>query len=200
MGNLGKALVLFKDPAFAVDTKPTADMMMQPRSMVCILANLDRILILRSDKYRDEKVARDLLEVLEPICRDHPNTDIKVAFHIVSSLLDKNQSTAKTTLIEGIALSKQTNNTLCTAIMLNLMRSTLYESVVGEQAMKSAKAASLQAKRSGSVLWMSVAEAMLSKSHEVHGQHDTAIQRQTDAASYANEWFQHMAMEESPEE
>jgi hypothetical protein len=49
------------------------------------------------------------------------------------------------------------------------MCSRFFANVVGNQAEKSAKAASFQAKNSGNVLWMSVADGMLAQNYEVQG-------------------------------
>ena len=54
--------------------------------------------------------------------------------------------------------------------------------------LKSAKAASNQAKRSGNTLWMSVADGMLAQSYDVQGQSLDARKAWEDATQYARMW------------
>ena len=56
------------------------------------------------------------------------------------------------------------------SIALSLMRAKLFQNIVGDQALQCARAASQQARRSGNLIWMSVADNMLAQSLEVQGQ------------------------------
>ncbi|KAL6402393.1 hypothetical protein AUP68_14868 [Ilyonectria robusta] len=85
--------------------------------------------------------------------------------------------------------SRATNNVLGAAVTLAIMRSRLFENVIGEQALKSAMAAAKQAQRSGNVLWQSVADGMLAQSHEVQGQHMEAAREWDKATREAKEAF-----------
>ena len=61
-----------------------------------------------------------------------------------------------------------------TALALILMSDKFFKGVVGDQAMKCAKAASHQARRSGDPLWLSVAQGMEAECLEIMGKTDDA--------------------------
>jgi len=82
-----------------------------------------------------------------------------------------------------------TANTQFLCITLNVMCSRFFSNVVGDQAEKSAMAASTQAANSGNALWRSVADGMLAQCYEVQGKNamarDTLAQAQVFAQKAA---------------
>jgi len=81
--------------------------------------------------------------------------------------------------------ARTTANTQFLCITLNVMCNRFFSNVVGAQAEKSAMAASVQAMRSGNILWRSVAEGMLAQCYEVQGKHTEAQATLEQAQSFA---------------
>ncbi|KAL5624560.1 hypothetical protein BROUX41_004620 [Berkeleyomyces rouxiae] len=186
-GDLEEALKTFSDTRYQVTaTGGTRSTKMD----ISILATLNRIWILQHPSYTYNEDAANLLGSLAPICEDHPDPEIRTVYNLVVATIatDPPQSLnqIKTSMHASIGGSKMTHNKHCLAIALNVMRSKLFEHVMGEQALKSAKAAAAQAKRGGNLLWVSVAEGMLAQSHEVMGQQKEASAARELAANHAS--------------
>ncbi|WQF79779.1 Putative chromatid cohesion factor MAU2 [Colletotrichum destructivum] len=192
-GDLETALLLFEDERLSIHAGRGGPGGRKPAKLeICILAALNRIWILQDSSYRDEMTSTDLLEQLRPICTEHQDPDIRTAFNLVQATANTipppSMHQIKTSITNSLNGSKVTGNTHCLAIALSIMRFRLFDNVVGEQALKSARAASTQAKRSGNLLWMSVADGMLADSFEVQAlfaDAEAARQTATDYASHA---------------
>ncbi|KAK5660129.1 hypothetical protein OQA88_13598 [Cercophora sp. LCS_1] len=175
---LVKALEIWKDPSFDIGRTSTA----QPNrshieTELSILAALNRIWIMHSDEHRDDAEMADLVETLRPLCEDNPDPDIRTAYDIVMSSItispahmDVSMQQVKKHMQMALHNAKTTSNVHSLSMGLNIMRCRLFDNVVSEQAVKSAKAGLAQARRSGNLLWMSVAEGMLARSHMVMDQ------------------------------
>ncbi|ROT39188.1 hypothetical protein SODALDRAFT_276523 [Sodiomyces alkalinus F11] len=189
-GDLETALLLFQDSRFDIDSTLSAGGGRKPALLeLCLLAALNRLWILQAPDFRDDTTTLALLEKVRPICTEHHDPEIRTAFHLVQATTRTNQPVSmqviKTSIHSAVQTSKQIGNTHCLAIGLSIMRYQLFDNVVGEQALKSAKAASAQSKRSGNLLWMSVADGMLAHSYEVQEQMAEAQAAQKAASEYA---------------
>ncbi|KAJ3947286.1 uncharacterized protein N0V96_003677 [Colletotrichum fioriniae] len=192
-GDLETALLLFEDERLGIDAGRGGPGGRKPAKLeLCILAALNRIWILQDSSYRDEMTSTELLDQLRPMCTEHQDPDIRTAFNLVQATAQTmpppSMHQIKTSITNSLNGSRVTGNTHCLAIALSIMRSRLFDNVVGEQALKSARAASTQAKRSGNLLWMSVADGMLADSFEVQAlfaDAEAARQTATDYASHA---------------
>ncbi|KAJ5009734.1 MAU2 chromatid cohesion factor-like protein [Colletotrichum sp. SAR 10_99] len=192
-GDLETALILFEDERLDLLAGFGNSSGKKPAYMeLCILAGLNRLWILQDPAYRDSMTSTELLDKLRGHCIEHQDPDIRTAFNLVQATAQTNPPPSmhqiKTSITNSLNGSKVTGNTHCLAIALSIMRYRLFDNVVGEQALKSAKAASTQAKRSGNLLWMSVADGMLADSFEVQAMFadaEAARQTATEYASYA---------------
>ncbi|KAF9881168.1 hypothetical protein CkaCkLH20_01318 [Colletotrichum karsti] len=192
-GDLETALLLFEDERLSISAGQAGHGGRKPAKQdLCILAALNRLWILQDATYLDAATSTDLLNTLRPICVEHQDPDIRTAFNLVQATASTSPPPSmhqiKTSITNSLNGSKLTGNTHCLAIALSIMRYRLFDNVVGEQALKSAKAASTQAKRSGNLLWMSVADGMLADSFEVQAmfpEAETARRNATEHASYA---------------
>lgn len=166
---------------------------------VSILATFNRIWIMQHPDYRDDRLTLDLLEQLRPLCADHPNLEIRTAYNLVLAAVQTNppipMTAVKMHISTALSNAQSLGNVQTLSIALNLMRAKLFQSIVGDQALKSAKAASNQAKRSGNTLWMSVADGMLAQSYDVQGQTLDAQKAWEDATQYARQAFDMMKNE-----
>lgn len=193
--DLDAAYRIFSDERFAIAAhdSPEAGSPGTIPAEVSILATLNRIWILQEPSRRDDEQTMELLEKVRPYCTDHPDIDIRTAFNVVAAAIvtDPPQSiqTVKRYISSSVKSAQMANNTQLLGIALNLMRSCLFESVVGDQAVKSAKAGRQQAQKAGNLLWMSVGEGMLAQTEEMQGQVEEAEVLRRSGTAHANEAF-----------
>ncbi|KAK5993378.1 hypothetical protein PT974_06808 [Cladobotryum mycophilum] len=191
IGDLQTALNIFKDDCFAVPIPGAGTKVGQQE--VALLAGLNRLWIMQHPSCRSDHDTMDLIEQLQPQCTNHWNVDLRTAWHNVMAALvtepAQQLNQQKQHIHAAMAGSKSTSNVLGAAVTLCIMRSRFFENVIGEQALKSARAAAKQAQRSGNVLWQSVADGMLAHSYEVQGQREEAKQEWDKATMEARDAF-----------
>lgn len=191
IGDLQRALQIFLDRRFAVPQKSTG--VRAGQREMALLAGLNRLWIMQHPSCRNDVETLDLMEQLQPHCAGHWNVDVRTAWHNVVAALETDPpqqlSQQKQHLQAALAGSRSSNNILATAVTLCIMRSRFFENVIGEQALKSARAASKQAQRSGNILWQSVADGMLAQSYEVQGQRDESREEWEKATKEARDAF-----------
>lgn len=189
---LGQALTIWKDPRFAMDRNGTPqNNSSHIASELCILAALNRIWIMQSPAHCNDGETAQLLDFLRPLCEDNPDMDIRIAYNLVLASITLDPPLPINQVKQHMKLSlngaQNTSNTHFLSIALNIMRNKLFENVVGEQALKSARAGTAQAKKSGNVLWMSVAEGMLAQSLDQQGLKEEAERTREEGIRLANE-------------
>ncbi|RYP24552.1 hypothetical protein DL765_000572 [Monosporascus sp. GIB2] len=140
---------------------------------VSLLAAFNRIWIMQHPAYQNNKVTLDLLDQLRALCPDHPNREIRTIYHLVlaaaKTVPPVPMTTVKTHISTALNSAKALGDIQTSSIALSLMRAKLFQNIVGEQALQCARAASQQARRSGNLIWMSVADNMLAQSLDVQG-------------------------------
>ncbi|CAK7568652.1 MAG: hypothetical protein SEPTF4163_006650 [Sporothrix epigloea] len=217
-GELNAALELFEDPRLALpsvsDSSSSSSVVRSAgpaaaaaaaasaaaaneghlRQEVMLLAAMNRLMIMQLNRLRDEPKINMLVEQLKQACVSHPNPEIKTAYSLVMAAITTEPPLSmhdiKTHIQQGLTGSNLSGNAQCLNIALNTMRYRLFENVVGEQALKSAKAGSTQAKKSGNILWMSVADGMLADTYDVMGQTAQAQSARQAGVQLANESWQ----------
>lgn len=194
-GDLDKAYDTFRNSCFDLDgakDPPSGSSGVAPPE-VSLLAALNRIWILQEPDRRNDQETAELLEKVRPYCADHADIDIRTAFNLVVASIETNppqsMQTVKRHISTGLKFAQVANNTQLLCVALNLMRSCLFESVVGDQAVKSAKAGRAQAQKAGNLLWMSVGEGMLAQTEEMQGQVAEAQRLRASGTVHANEAF-----------
>lgn len=189
-GELGAALRILEDPRLAISVDASGR---QAPSEVSLLAALNRLWIMQEPSRKNTRKTAELLDQIRQPCQDHPDPDLRTACSLALATVETNPPASMNELKRhiqgGLNGSQLTNNTHCLSIALNIMRARLFENVVGEQAMKSAKAGSTQAKRAGNLLWMSVADGMLAQSYETSGSAAEAQATYAAATRFANDAF-----------
>lgn len=192
-GNRVDALEIWTSPMFALDWsrehRPSTTHIERELS---ILAALNRLWIINDAASRDEAEMSEILEQLQPLCEDNPNMEIKTAYNVVQATISfgpLSMQNVKRHISHALNGSKVTNNTQSLSMALNIMRCRLFDNVVGDQAVKSARAGVAQAKKSGSLIWMSVADGMLASSLQMCGQVQEARQAYELGTQLANEAF-----------
>lgn len=191
---LDKALEVWKDQKFEVEPSGALKNGSHLEMELSILAALNRVWILQDNSCRDEAGIAELIDLLRPICEDSPDIEIRTAYNLVMAACSFQPALTLPQLkrhIQGCMQGAQTiNNTQYLSMALNIMRNKLFENVVGEQALKSAKAGATQAKKSGNLLWMSVADGMLAQSYEMQGQINEARMARRSGIRLANEAYE----------
>lgn len=174
-GNFDTALQIFRNERFdipASKSTPTSYAEQVERD-IALLAALNTLWILQDKPRQDPAMNVALIDRLGPLCVHHPNKDIETAFNLIAATVTTNPPTElykiKAYLRASLNRAQMTGNTQFLCITLSVMCSRFFSGVVGDQAEKSAKAASVQAMKSGNVLWMSVADGMLAQCYEVQG-------------------------------
>lgn len=156
---------------------------------LAILAALNTICILQDKPRQDTSFNVVLMERLEQLCVNHPNKDIETAYYLIAATVPMNPATElfkiKQHLRSALNGARITGNSQFTCITLTVMFSRFFTGVVGEQAEKSAKAATVQAQKSGNALWMSVGDGMLAQCYETQGKKVEAQQALESAQAYA---------------
>jgi hypothetical protein len=187
-GDLETAMSIFQDSRFEIGEMRQRQRC--PRLEISLLAAMNVLWIMEHPDYRDVAESSRIMERIRPLCQDHPDMQIRTAFNLIFATATLHPKPTlqevKQSMSTALNLSKVCGNTHTLAIALNIMRCKLFENVVGEQALKSAKAASSQAKKSGNLLWMSVADGMLAHSHDVQGQSEEATAARKTATAYAS--------------
>lgn len=190
-GNLEAALAIFLEGRF--DIAQTSGGSKAGQQEIALLAGLNRLWIMQHPSCRNDYQTHELIEQLQPFCSNHWNIDLRTAWHNVVAALETDPpqqlNQQKQHIQAAMSGSKVTNNILGAAVTLCIMRSRFFENVIGEQALKSARAASKQAQRSGNMLWQSVADGMLAQSYEVQGHRDESIQEWEKATREAKDAF-----------
>ncbi|EGX92384.1 cytokinesis protein Cyk3 [Cordyceps militaris CM01] len=175
LGELQTALDIFQRDRFTEPLTKSYGLKVGEQE-VSMLAGLNRLWIMQHDSCRDDEETIDLIEQLQPLCNTHWNIDLRTAWHNVMAALvtdpPQQLNQQKQHIQAAMSGSKVTANIISAAVTLCIMRSRFFENVIGDQALKSARAAAKQAQRSGNVLWQSVADGMLAHSYDVQGQRD----------------------------
>lgn len=180
IGDLDIALHHFQNPMFdlssAKSSNPTSTS--QVERDFSLLAALNILWILQDPKRQNPETNTSLIAKLEPFCAKHHNTDIQTAYNLVKATVNTipppQLFTIKKYLGAALSGAQTTFNAQFLCITLNVMCSRFFSNVVGDQAEKSAKAASMHAQKSGSALWRSVADGMLARCYEVQGKKSEA--------------------------
>ncbi|KAK8034408.1 mitochondrial membrane protein [Apiospora rasikravindrae] len=194
IGHLDTANSIYQHPVLSTNTEGSFQGTgKQAESDVRLLAAFNRIWIMQHQDHRDDQQTSELLEQLRPLCKRHPNQHIRTVWHIVSAAIQTEPALPMTELKSHLSSAlngaKALGDVLSLSIALNLMRAKLFHDVVGDQALKSAKAGAMQAKRSHNLLWMSVAEGLLAQSYDVQQQHGEAQASWNLARDYAIQAF-----------
>ncbi|KAL2021495.1 hypothetical protein VTK56DRAFT_7128 [Thermocarpiscus australiensis] len=193
IAQLEQALEIWKDKRFEMDWSGAPKAGSRIKTELSILATLNRLWIMQDPRLVDDAEVAELLDLLRPICEDNPDQEIQTVYNLVLASIRQNPplsiNQVKRHIHQALTGSQQTNNTQHLSIALNIMRCRLFENVVGEQALKSAKAASTQARKSGNLLWMSVAEGMLAQNYEMQGAIDESRATFESGVRLANEAY-----------
>ncbi|KIW96839.1 uncharacterized protein Z519_02230 [Cladophialophora bantiana CBS 173.52] len=146
-----------------------------------ILAAINSALIIHNPTHPQHSRLSSLTKSLESAIRNCGNRYIKAHFSLLESILSTNRLAEKQFLKRSMDESKVIGSALTTALALIYMQDQLYKGVVDEQAMKCARAASIQTKKWGQPMWMHVAAGLEAQALEIHGFVNEAQQKKAEA-------------------
>ncbi|THW49888.1 hypothetical protein D6D21_02210 [Aureobasidium pullulans] len=182
-GDLDAALQFYRSPALTLQPGQKAAANQDLR----ILSTLNMILILRPRRAHLNEV-NTLMDLVEPLCVNHPNANYKVAVQIVraSSTDALPILKMKNYLSMSASIAKKQQNTLMLCMAINLMTSNFFVDIMGEKAEMSAGAGKKLADRTQTPLWQAVANQMLSNTFNFGGKRAEA----GEAGAEAQKWMQ----------
>lgn len=190
-GDLNTALRIFQSTTFALRQdnlepssarkagRPSSSKGQQDTSVrrLSLLAAMNTILIIRSPSHPQHDLLQPLLASIEPLITSSPHKSIQASYSLILSTLAESSTTilkTKQHLGNALSTAQASGNAQVTALTLILMSDKFFKGVVGDQAMKCAKAASHQARRSGDPLWLSVAQGMEAECLDIMGKTEEA--------------------------
>ena len=179
-GNLDLALKVFRSSALAI-SQPS-NRIPAPQQQLSILAALNTVLVLRDPALNLYPEASEILNRLQPLCKDHPCKPVRAAYTLAQALVtstdDEAQSgkpsmlTTKSSLSTSLGIARATQNSQIMALVLSFLTQIFFTGISGEQAEKSAKAARATASNWRSGLWTTVADGMLVQTLGLLGKED----------------------------
>lgn len=161
-GALDSALTTYSSSCFNL---PEGNTPTDFKTDISILATMNRFLILQDPSHPQHFLASMLFSQLEPLCANHPNLHISSAFKLVRALnpvsgAEPSIHRHKTLIHNAIQytnkLQQEYKNFQLVTICLNYMASRFFADNVGDQAVKSVKAARSISKSNQSALWKAV--------------------------------------------
>lgn len=174
IGDFDNALSYYQDESLSFSIA-------QPKESqrhLALLAAMNRLWIMQQPSHQNEPVTMELLNELEPLCREHYNIEIRGAWSGVKATVVTNPPRQRNQRKEdaGRALGdvRTSTNALATTIGLVIARDLLYNNVLGDQAWKCMQAAAQWANKSCNPLWQSVVDGILADFSEARNEKENA--------------------------
>ena len=163
-----------------------------------LLAALNCLSIISDPAHPEHYLADFLVSRLEPLCLGHPNKSLLSAFFFsransnkANTMLNSNEAnpilTLKGNLQSALSAARSVFNNQLMCLAMSLMTSALFRNIAGDQSEKSAGTSKVLATRSGSQMWMCVADGMLADTLERRGKVAEALRQRADAQSRLTE-------------
>ena len=169
-GDIGKALAIYDDPELRIPSTSSKATHSRVHFDICVLTIMNTILIIRSPDHPLHQQLPEKLRQLSVLAPASYSKNIQAAYNLIlATAPDVGNLQLKEHLSRSLNLAKEVNNYQVTSITLGMMSWKWFRGVVGEQAEKGAMAMHAMAKKSGSALWTSVADGMLSDTLERMG-------------------------------
>ncbi|KAF2268909.1 hypothetical protein CC78DRAFT_529545 [Lojkania enalia] len=143
---------------------------------LAILAGINRLLIIRNPAHPQHYLAGALFSQLEPLCTNHPNAYIEIAFRIMRALTSSDASInrQKTLVQTALNAAQKSGNNQFIVMCLNHMTARFFTDIVSEQATKAARASRQVARQSKSSLWLAVSHGICINTFQRNGYLDEA--------------------------
>jgi len=189
---LEKALRIFEAEQFAMDKVESlvnAGRLIEAK--VSCLAAINRVLIMQHKTFRDARLSAELIESLRRVYDDNLDPEIMLAFNILmSAIKSEPQLTVnelKTYIKAAYAGTKGHHSNFFLAYTLLITHYRLFDNVVGDQGLKSARTAWNMATRSGNKVLTSVGCGRYSGALKLNNYHPEADRLFIEGVRSANE-------------
>jgi hypothetical protein len=177
-GSLDTALATSSQDILAVPEKGQGT----PAKMdIAILAALNRLLILRDPSHPQHFTAGMLIAQLKPLCEDHPNQYLRMAFRLVHAFHSETStpiSHQKKTVQQAVGIaqeiSQKTHNFEFVAMTMCYFVARFFADTVGEKSIQAIRAARSQAIKSKKQVWLAVAAGLCENTYRRNGLADEA--------------------------
>ncbi|KAI4609125.1 hypothetical protein J4E83_008766 [Alternaria metachromatica] len=142
---------------------------------IAIMAALNRLLILRDASHPQHFQAALLLAQIKPLCDDHPNQYIRIAFRLVQAYHSEDapilQQKKTVQAAVGMAqdVSKRTQNFEFVAMMMCYFVARFFAETVGEKSIQAIRAARSQAVKVHRPLWVAVVAGLCMNTYRRNG-------------------------------
>ena len=142
---------------------------------VCILAGLNRFLIIRNPIHQQHYMADALLAQLQPLCENHPNQYIRMAFRLVHAIssedaaINRQKTLMQTASNRANDIFRNTQNREFVIIALCFFTMRFFADQVGEKSIQAIRATRQNAKLSRRPLWMAVALGLCITTYQRNG-------------------------------
>ncbi|KAK1088815.1 hypothetical protein LTR48_001179 [Friedmanniomyces endolithicus] len=167
-GDLDGAEALYASAPLVWDSKSKETSALRDMQAV---ASLNRIHILQHVGRREE--AEEMLALIESFAVTNLNLSITAGYYIVAMSAQGPQSPIlklKTELAPGIKAAKAASNTQQLCMIMSIMTNMFFTNIVGDQAIKAARASRTLARQCGSKLWQAVADSMYGQTLDLCGE------------------------------
>jgi tetratricopeptide (TPR) repeat protein len=146
-----------------------------------ILAAMNSAFIIQAPNHPQHKRLSSLIKELQVAVPTCGNKYIQAHFSLLISVLSGTTLTVKQYLKSAMEAGKAIGSAQTTALALIYMQEKMFKGVVDEQALKCAKAATLQTSTWGDPMWMHVTAGLEAQALDINGFENQARQRRREA-------------------
>lgn len=171
-GYLDSAFAAYSSDALALTDKgSTTDSKMD----IGILGALNRLLIVRNPAHSKHYTAGTLLTQLQPLCENHPNQYIRMAFRLVHAIsseeaaINRQKTLMQTASNRANDIFRNTQNREFVIMALCYFTMRFFAEQVGEKSIQAIRATRQNAKLSRKPLWMAVAFGLCMSTYQRNG-------------------------------
>ncbi len=171
-GFLESSVMAYSSPSLALPEKSHAT---NSKFDICILAGLNRFLIIRSPTHPQHYMAEALLSQLQPLCENHPNQYIRMAYRLVYAIssqdaaINRQKTLMQTASNRANDIFRNTQNREFVIIALCFFTMRFFADQVGEKSIQAIRATRQNAKLSRRPLWMAVALGLCITTYQRNG-------------------------------
>ncbi|KAF2640608.1 hypothetical protein P280DRAFT_426699 [Massarina eburnea CBS 473.64] len=173
-GSIDLALAAYSRAEFSL---PDAGSGTDFKTDIALLATMHRLLIIRNPSHPEHYLTQILFAQLQPLCTNHPNLYIECAFRIIQAITNPEESInrQKTLIHTTTNRAQKLANMQFMSICLNYMADRFFANQVGDQPIKSVRAARNVSKQGRSVLWRAVASGICINTFQRNGLFEDAM-------------------------
>ncbi|KAF2755626.1 hypothetical protein EJ05DRAFT_513114 [Pseudovirgaria hyperparasitica] len=154
LGNLDEALTIYQSPCLTLPDE-SKSRPGDPASDLRILSSIAQLFILQHPAHPHNSLCPILLAALQPLCKHHPNLNIRAAFGLVSAFATQPPSVvhSKDCIHKALIATKASGNAQLLAVLFTAMADRFFRGTAGDQSSKGAKSARITTARWGDPLW-----------------------------------------------